>query len=83
MRTAKKTPRCDGCDRAIRHSHHELVLKDFETGQVLGRYHAATCQHSASKYFAPGVVCEATYLHPERCGENQERCDSGIFEVVA
>ncbi len=82
MTTAKKAPRCDGCDHAIQHCHHELVISDFETGQVVGRYHVI-CQHSASKYFVPGAVFRAVYYHPERCGENQQFCDAGAFEVVA
>jgi len=77
-----KPPTCDGCERPIRASHHELVLRDFETRQIIGRYHAATCQHSARKYFAPGVALEASYYHPDRCGPDQERCDAGAFEVA-
>jgi hypothetical protein len=77
-----KALRCDGCDRVIRDSHHELVLKDLATGQVVGRYHGI-CQHSASRYFAPGAAFRAVYFHPARCGENQERCDSGCFEVAS
>jgi hypothetical protein len=76
-------PTCDGCERPIRDSQHELLLRDFTTGQILGRYHAATCQHSATEYFVPGMVTEVVYVHPDRCGENQEECDGGAFEVVA
>ncbi len=82
MRTTKKLPRCDGCDCAIRYSHHELVISDLATGQIVGRYHVI-CQRDAAKYFVPGAVFQATYFHPERCGENQEFCDAGAFEVVA
>ncbi len=82
MRSAKKAPRCDGCDRPIRASHHELVLRDLSTGQVVGRYHAAICQHSATKYFEPGIVLKADYYHPSRCGDEQQFCDGGMFEVA-
>ena len=27
-----KPPSCDGCERPIREGHHELILRDFETG---------------------------------------------------
>ena len=52
------------------------------TGQLIGKYHVA-CQTAASRYLEPGVVLSATYHHPSRCGPDQERCDAGVFEVVA
>lgn len=82
MTTSKRAPRCDGCDRAIRHSHHELVISDLTTGQVVGRYHGIR-QHSATKYFVPGAAFRAVYYHPDRCGPDQRFCDAGAFEVVA
>lgn len=79
-----KPSRCDACELPLRKSHHELVLRDFETRQVLGRYHVRPeCRDAASRYFRPGVAVGATFLHPSRCGHEQENCDGGIFEVVA
>jgi len=80
--SSRKLPVCDDCQRPIRHSHHEWALRDPATNQLIGRYHGV-CQHSASKYFGPGVVVLLTYYHPDRCGPNQERCDAGAFEEVA
>lgn len=79
-----KLPKCDACERPLRKSHHELVLRDFETRQVIGRYHVRPeCRDAASRYFRPGVAIGATFVHPDRCGPNQESCDAGAFEVVA
>jgi hypothetical protein len=84
---SKKAPRCDACSRRIRPNHHELHLSDPLTGQLIGVYHAGAgwsgCMSAASKYAKPGVVILGTFLHPDRCGPNQERCDGGAFEVVA
>jgi hypothetical protein len=78
-----KPLRCDACDRRIRRSHHELILRDFDTRQVLGRYHVRReCRDAASKYFKPGVAIGATFVHPDRCGPDHEHCDAGAFEVT-
>jgi predicted RNA-binding Zn-ribbon protein involved in translation (DUF1610 family) len=71
---------CDACGRRLRPNHHELHLSDPQTGQLVGRYHAPRCQAAAAKYFVAklGVVLVATYVHPDRCGENQEHCDGGL-----
>jgi hypothetical protein len=82
MSTAKKI-RCDACNRRLRDNHHELQLSDPSTGQVIGRYHAPGCQDAAARYFVPGVVLVATYVHPARCGPEQEYCDGGLSEEVA
>jgi hypothetical protein len=82
---SKKPPRCDACNRRIRKNHHELVLRDFETEQVLGCYHARPgFQAAATKYIVPGVVLRGTYYHPERCGgEALEHCDGWLSESAA
>lgn len=52
------------------------------TGQVVGRYHATpACQATAAKYFTPGMLLSATFIHPDRCGAQQERCDGDWSEV--
>src|SRR4051794_29233147 len=46
-----KPPRCDACNKRIRRNHHELLLSDFQTGQIVGHYHARPeCQAAAAKY---------------------------------
>jgi hypothetical protein len=80
--TPRKAPRCDGCRRVIRDSHHELSLVDHTTGRTIARYHLI-CQHDAKEYFLPGAVLQAVYRHPTRCGPDQRDCDRGAFEVVA
>jgi hypothetical protein len=72
--------RCDACGGKIRREQHELLLADAVTGQELGRYHVG-CQDAARKYVEPGAVLKATYLHPDRCGPDQERCDGGLREA--
>ena len=79
---SKKLPRCDACNRRIRPAHHELALRDFETGQIVGNYHAA-CQGAAVKYFSSGAVLRATIYHPERCGGDLKHCDGGLSERAA
>ena len=79
---SKTPPRCDACNRRIRSTHHEFVLRDFETGQTIGRYHAA-CQGAATKYLEAGVALHGTIYHPERCGGDLKRCDGGLLEGAA
>jgi hypothetical protein len=79
-----KPPRCDSCNRRLRKNQREFVLRDFETGQVVGRYHVRPeCQAAAAKYFVPGVVLRGTVYHPPRCGDNLEHCDGGVSEWAA
>ena len=81
---SKRTTRCDFCDRRIRRTHHEFVLRDFETGQVIARYHTKPgCQVAAADYFVSGVAIRATVYHPERCGDDREACDGGVSEWAA
>jgi hypothetical protein len=77
---SNKPPRCDYCARRIRPTHHEFVLRDFSTGQVIGRWHTKPdCQVAAADYFVPGVALRATVYHPERCGgEDLAHCDGGV-----
>jgi hypothetical protein len=80
-----KTPlRCDSCGKRIRRNHHELVLTDPATGQVVGYYHARPdCQQAAAKYLTRETVLMATFVHPDRCGDDQEHCDGGLSEWAA
>ncbi len=75
-------PRCDACNRRLRNSHHELHLCDPLTGQHIGKYHAGVgwgdCMTQAGKYAQRGTVLMGTFVHPNRCGENQEHCDGGL-----
>ncbi len=81
---SKQPPRCDSCNRRIRRNQHEFTLRDFETGQVVGRYHTRPgCQVAAASYFVPGVALRATVYHPERCGDDREACDGGVSEWAA
>ncbi len=81
---SKKPTRCDFCNRRIRLNQHEFNLRDLETGQLVGRYHVRPkCQVAAAKYFVPGVALRATVCHPERCGDDLERCDGSVPEWVA
>jgi len=82
---SKWPPRCDSCNRRIRKNHHEVVLRDLETGQTIGRYHARPdCQSPAvTTYIVPGVAIRATVHHPERCGGDLESCDGGVPEWAA
>ena len=79
-----KSPVCDSCNRRINKSQHELVLSDALTGQKVGRYHARPrCQESAIGYMTqPGVVLLATFVHPSRCGPQQEFCDGELSEAA-
>jgi hypothetical protein len=81
---SNKPPRCDSCGKRIRPNHHLLVLSDFQTGQIIGRYHIA-CQAAIASYVAPGVVLNATIVHPDRCwvGEALADCDAGRRRGVA
>lgn len=82
MSRAKNSARCDACNRRLRPSHHELHLSDALTGQLIGRYHAGVgwdgCMTAAGKYVRSGVVLVATFVHPDRCGPDQEHCDGGL-----
>jgi len=80
-----KAPRCDCCKRRIRRNQHELVLSDLTTGQVIGHYHAhQDCMVGASKYFyGKGAALRASFIHPDKCGENQQHCDAGLSEGAA
>jgi hypothetical protein len=80
-----KQPVCDSCRRRISKRQHELVLSDFTTGQKVGHYHARPdCQESAVEYMQqPGAVLMATFVHPDRCGPDQECCDGGVSEHAA
>ncbi len=78
----KKTLQCDACGRRIRINQHDLLLRDFETGQILGHYHAHPgCQGAMASYFTPGVALRATVSHPPRCGGDLTRCDGGAAEA--
>ena len=79
---SNKPPRCDSCNRRIRPTHHEFVLRDLVTGQVVGNYHAR-CQGAAVKYFSSGTVLRATVYHPERCNGDLKDCDGGLSELAA
>ena len=75
---SKRPTRCDFCNRRIRRTHHEFLLRDFETGQAIARYHTKPeCQVAAADYFVSGVAIRATIFHPERCGSDLESCDAG------
>jgi hypothetical protein len=82
-----KPARCDACNSRIRRTHHELVLTEPMTGQVVGHYHAGErkqdCQRVAVKYLVGGALLMATFVHPDRCGSNQDLCDGGLSEAVA
>jgi hypothetical protein len=79
-----KLPRCYACNKRVRLNQHELVLSDFMTGQVVGHYHARPeCQRASAKYITGGVALSVTFIHPDRCGENQEQCDGELSEWAA
>ena len=81
---SNNSPKCDACGRRVRPKHHELLLSDALTGQVIGHYHARPdCQGAATKYLRSGAVIMATFVHPDRCGPEQEHCDAGLSEKVA
>ncbi len=81
---SNKPPRCDSYNRRLRKNQHELLLRDAETDQTLGHYHARPeCQEAALKYMVPGVALRGTYFHPERCGDDLALCDGGLSEVSA
>jgi hypothetical protein len=77
-----KQPRCDACNCRIRSNQHELHLSDPLTRQLIGRYHAGEglgeCMAAAGKYAQRGTVLMGTFVHPHRCGENQEHCNGGV-----
>jgi len=81
---SKRPTRCDACNRRIRLSHHEFVLRDFETEQIVGRWHAA-CQGAAAMYLtaAAAAAFRGTYYHPPRCGDDLSLCDGGAAEGAA
>lgn len=68
----------------MRDNHHELVLSDPLTGQVLGHYHTGPawpkCAPRAASYLGEGAVLQASFVHPDRCGEQQEHCEAGLSE---
>jgi hypothetical protein len=78
---------CDACGKRLREHQHELLLRDLFTGQVLGHYHAGAawdeCMAQAGKYISRGAALQATFIHPDRCGDEQEHCDAGLSELVA
>ena len=82
-----RATRCDACGKRVRAGHHEAVVRDALTGQLLGVYHAGlswgSCQARAAKYTRPGVVLRVSFVHPDRCGPEQEHCDAGLAEAVA
>ena len=82
-----KPPKCDACGRRIRAGHHELRLSDPRTSQLIGLYHAGAgyteCMQSAKRYFVPGMALQATVVHPDRCGDDQEHCDAGAADLGA
>jgi hypothetical protein len=80
-----KQLRCDACNRRLRPNQHELHLSDPLTGQLVGKYHARPdCQEAASKYMMqPGTVLFASFIHPNRCGPDQERCAGGLSGSAA
>jgi hypothetical protein len=76
--------RCDRCNRRVRPGHHELRLTDPSSGQLVGRYHTRpACQEAATKYLTRGTVLVASFIHPDRCGPNQQYCDAGLTEDAA
>lgn len=80
----KKPPRCDSCNKRFRRNQHEFLLRDLQTGQVVGRYHTRPdCQETATRYLVPGVTLRGTFYHPERCGGDLARCDGGVSEWAA
>jgi len=79
----KRPTRCDACNRRIRLSQHMFILRDFETEQIIGRWHAA-CQGAAAKYLtAAAAAFRGTYYHPPRCGDDLSLCDGGAVEGAA
>ena len=79
-----KPPKCDACDKRIRKTHHAIRLSDLTTGQVIGSYHARPpCQLEAAKYVARGVALRFSVVHPDRCGDDFEKCDGGLLEASA
>ncbi len=78
-----KSPRCDACDKRIRLNQHMFILRDFETEQIIGRWHAA-CQGAAAKHLtATAAAFRGTYHHPPRCGDDLSLCDGGAAEGAA
>jgi hypothetical protein len=44
-------------------------------------YHTRpSCQQAAAKYLVAGSVLMSTFLHPPRCGDDQQFCDVGLSE---
>ncbi len=79
---SKRPTRCDYCNRRIRLAHHEFVLRDFSTEQIIGRWHVA-CQGAAAKYLLTAAAFRGTYYHPPRCGDDLSSCDGGVLEGAA
>jgi hypothetical protein len=59
-----------------------FILRDFETEQIIGRWHAA-CQGAAAKYLTAAAAFRGTYYHPPRCGDDLSLCDGGAVEGAA
>jgi hypothetical protein len=77
-------PRCDSCERRIRRNHHALRLSDLLTGQVGGYYHARPgCMEPATKSLVGEAVLRFSFVHSDRCGDDQEHCDAGLPEWAA
>ena len=73
---------CDVCNRRLRPNQHELHLSDPLTGQIIGKYHTREeCMEAAQRYITgalgKGRVCQASVVHPDRCGSEIDRCDAG------
>ncbi len=84
---SKKSPRCGACNRKLRPNQHELHLSDPVMGQLIGRYHTSEgwgeCTAAAGKYAQRGTVLLGTFVHPRKCGREQEHCDGGLSESAA
>jgi hypothetical protein len=74
-----KPLRCEACGRRIRPAHHELRLSDLLSGQLIGRYHGnPDCMGAATRYVVGAAALRLSIVHPERCGDDFERCDVGL-----
>ena len=78
---SKRPTRCNACNKRIRLNQHEFILRDFETEQIIGRWHAA-CQGAAAKHLTAAAF-RGTYYHPPRCGDDLSLCDGGLPEWAA
>jgi hypothetical protein len=59
-----RATKCDACGKRLRKNHHELLLRDLLTGQVIGHYHAglawSSCRAQAAKYTKPSSTRSVT-----------------------